>query len=491
MAEQRTTPDSDPAADPVADALAQILQRLESMDRRLASVEADQANLQPIAPPLARHDRTAEPTEPAAGREQVEAGADVGEQGAGLSRRRMITGVTALGAAGVALFARAEPVAAANGDPVIAGASNTATAATIVTANLPGTGAVIAINPAAGTAAGLYAQAGSSANIGGSGAVIGDSNAQPGVSGLSASSFGVVGKTTTGLYGVAGTSSGQGSGAAGVHGIHTSNGRGVHGTTGSGVGVLGDSSTGTGVFGTTATGDYGILGRHAKVSSSESAAVAGRHSGNGFGVEAYSFKGTAVRADGFEGLGVDVSSPLAHLRLRSNPGRVAPTADAAAHVRGDVVVDGAGILWFCTANGTPGTWRRVSGPATAGQFHVLPTPVRVYDSRSGTSPSQGPKTKLTGNVARPIDCTLNSSGVPKGATAVSLTVLLVNAANTNGNLTIWANGAARPASNTAVWGAGSGRYTTTAICALDANARIQVSASASTDLVLDVVGYYR
>ena len=72
-----------------------------------------------------------------------------------------------------------------------------------------------------------------------------------------------------------------------------------------------------------------------------------------------------------------------------------------------------------------------------------------------------------------------------------LTVLLVNAANASGNFTVWAGGAARPAANTMVWGGSAGRFCTTALTSLDDQARIQVSSSAPTNLVIDVVGYYR
>ncbi len=107
----------------------------------------------------------------------------------------------------------------------------------------------------------------------------------------------------------------------------------------------------------------------------------------------------------------------------------------------------------CTTDGTAGTWRKLAGPGTAGAFHVLPTPVRVYDSRMGTSPSQGPKTPLAANMARTLDLTVNTSTVPTGATAAMVNVLLVHAAVCNGNFTVWANGATRPLANTMVWAA--------------------------------------
>jgi hypothetical protein len=93
-------------------------------------------------------------------------------------------------------------------------------------------------------------------------------------------------------------------------------------------------------------------------------------------------------------------------------------------------------------------------------------------------------------MARTLDLTVNKSTVPPGATAALVTILLVNAYIGNGNFTIWANGAARPLANTMVWGGNAQRFTATGVTALDPTAKAQVQASATTDLVLDVVGYY-
>ncbi|HEV7720209.1 MAG TPA: hypothetical protein VGO60_02945 [Iamia sp.] len=194
--------------------------------------------------------------------------------------------------------------------------------------------------------------------------------------------------------------------------------------------------------------------------------------------------GTAIQADGHT-----------HLYLTPNLQPAPPASSAAAlegHLRWVHVEGTTNALWACIEPGTPGTWRKITGMGTAGAFHLLPTPKRVYDSRPGTQPSQGPKTPLPGgNAARTIDLKHNSSGVPAGATGVLLTILLVNAANANGNLTVWANDKSKPASNTMVWGGSSGRFTATAVSALDAQARVKVDASHSTNVVLDVVGYYR
>jgi hypothetical protein len=160
-------------------------------------------------------------------------------------------------------------------------------------------------------------------------------------------------------------------------------------------------------------------------------------------------------------------------------------------VFGDIVVDGARRLWFCSTSGTPGTWREIAGPDTAGAFHVLPAPKRVYDSRPGTAPSVGSKTKLAPNVARTLDCTVNSSGVPAGATAVMVSLLVVNAPTTPGNLVLWAHGVGKPASDNMVWGGTAGRFSGLSVSAVDSAAKVQVASNVATDFVMDVIGYYR
>lgn len=182
----------------------------------------------------------------------------------------------------------------------------------------------------------------------------------------------------------------------------------------------------------------------------------------------------------------------AQLKLLTSGVRNAPTDDVFEHEAGSLVRDSSGILWCCVASGQPGTWRRLTGPTSAGAFHVLPAPVRVYDSRPGTSPATGPKTKLpAGNVARTIDLAGNASGVPAGAVAVAVNLLVVNAAAGSANLTVWAAGTARPSANTMVWGGTSGRASTFAVTAVDPTVHCQVSASVATDIAVDVVGYYR
>ena len=197
----------------------------------------------------------------------------------------------------------------------------------------------------------------------------------------------------------------------------------------------------------------------------------------------------SVYAASASAVAAEFKASLAQVRLtpRITPGP--PSNDAFVHSLGSLVEDPEGNLWLCTVDGST-TFRKLAGPATAGALHVLPAPVRVYDSRPGTSPSTGPKTPLAAATARVLDMTVNSSGVPKGATAVMCNLLVVNAVAGSGNLTIWANGVAHPSANNMVWGGSAGRFSSLAVTAVDHNAKCQVMANVKTDFVLDVVGYY-
>lgn len=189
--------------------------------------------------------------------------------------------------------------------------------------------------------------------------------------------------------------------------------------------------------------------------------------------------------------GISVEAVGSQLLLQ--PGPANPTVTAALSKVGEIRVDVDGTAWCCTVAGMPGTWRKLAGAGTAGSFHVLPSPVRVYDSRSGSSPAQGPKAPLAAGATRALTLAITggTAPVPPGATAAAVNVLLVNAAAGNGNFTLWAKGAAKPQANTLVWGGSAGRFSTFALTAVDATAKVQVSANLQTDLVLDVVGYYR
>ncbi len=98
---------------------------------------------------------------------------------------------------------------------------------------------------------------------------------------------------------------------------------------------------------------------------------------------------------------------------------------------------------------------------------------------------------LRGGEVRTLDGRVNGSGVPSGAVGLILTCMVVNAVPGSGNFTVWSASASKPAANTMVWGGSSGRASTLAMTACSTNVGIKVSASITTDVVVDVVGYYR
>lgn len=87
-------------------------------------------------------------------------------------------------------------------------------------------------------------------------------------------------------------------------------------------------------------------------------------------------------------------------------------------------MDNAGVMWVCIAGNTPGTWTRVGqvqpsfgAQANAGGvMNLLPNPIRILDTRSG-SPWAGGSTH-TLQVTGTNDLNGSSTVVPAGALAV-------------------------------------------------------------------------
>jgi hypothetical protein len=273
----------------------------------------------------------------------------------------------------------------------------------------------------------------------------------------------------------------------GVDARTSGSGTALSATAAKGFGVSSVSTAGTGLK---ARGSvYGVIAQSFTKDPTQAALFASAIDGMAIGCNTDT--GQVFDGVSSSGGGMRVAAPLFHLRL-ANVGRGAPTSDTFPHQKGDVVETSGGELWVCTAGGTPGVWRKVAGPTTAGAFHVLAPAVRVYDSRPGLAPtSVGPKTPLVANSPRTFDLTANASHVPVGATAAMVTLVVTNAATTGGNLTAWAAGGTKPVGTTLAWGAKTDRCSTLAVTALDAKARLQVVANAPADLAIDVIGYYR
>ena len=124
------------------------------------------------------------------------------------------------------------------------------------------------------------------------------------------------------------------------------------------------------------------------------------------------------------------------------------------------------------------------------ELHLLNAPVRVYDSRAGFAPLAVTKGKLANAATRIIDTKL-SGAVPAGASAalVSVTVTGTDAA---GFLALYRNGIAWPGTSTVNWDHVGTSTAVTTVVAVDGAAllRAYVAAGASTDFLIDVIGFY-
>ena len=155
---------------------------------------------------------------------------------------------------------------------------------------------------------------------------------------------------------------------------------------------------------------------------------------------------------------------------------------------GTLWVDEDGNWWGATEdNEDDGKWRKIIGPDTTGALHLLPSPKRVYDSRPGEPPAIDPKSPLSPNIPRSIDPKGNSSGVPALARAVLITLTAAPLA-APGWIAAWPSGSWPGTSN--VNFNPNQPIAATTVVGLGADGKFLVMSAASTNVLIDVVGYY-
>jgi hypothetical protein len=230
--------------------------------------------------------------------------------------------------------------------------------------------------------------------------------------------------------------------------------------------------------------------------------VLGVASGNGnqkIGMIGWSKKALGTGVVGFTGgagaYGGEFFGGLAELRLR--PGGAAPTTLANAHQAGELYEDADANLWLCVAAGTPGTWRRLAGPTAAGALTLLPTPVRVYDSRPPGGPAATNDGPLGGGATRTVSLTEGFVGttatpaVPAGSTG-ALISLTLDATVDAGFLAVFAGGVPYPGTSNANWFATGQILAVTTASAVDASGAVTIYAGGggTTQFVIDVIGFF-
>jgi hypothetical protein len=308
----------------------------------------------------------------------------------------------------------------------------------------------VAAGAVAGGAAASLAQASPAA------AAQGSFNGDPAVTGTGQGGDGVVGTTDTaaksGVYGYANLAT-----AVGITARNFATG---------GVGL--EAYAGTGVFGVGLRGfadGTGVLGSGGKV-----------------GVQGFSDSGFGVVAFGGS------SGPGAPLALVS--AGTGPRGRTSYHQAGELLPDSGENLWYCVVSGTPGTWRKLAGPATAGAFHPLASPLRVYDSRPTDPPATGIKAPLVGGSVRSVNP--NTAGTIFGGSSALMVNLTVVNTSANGFLSIFKNGVPWPGTSNLNWKAPASVASNLAVSACDAAGYVALYAApgSQTDVIVDVVGYW-
>jgi hypothetical protein len=158
---------------------------------------------------------------------------------------------------------------------------------------------------------------------------------------------------------------------------------------------------------------------------------------------------------------------------------------------GTLWVDTNGDWWASTITDLDdGLWRKLASQDSAGQLHLLPTPIRVYDSRPGEVPTAvGPKVPTEINGVRDIDTTLSGiSGVPPTANGVVVN-LTIAGPQSGGFAKLWPTGAIPDTSN--INFVAGQNIATTAIVGCGPGGTIRILSNTVTDFIIDVSGYYQ
>jgi hypothetical protein len=130
------------------------------------------------------------------------------------------------------------------------------------------------------------------------------------------------------------------------------------------------------------------------------------------------------------------------------------------------------------------------GPVPAGEAHMLPAPLRAYDSRDNNGP------KIAAGETRTIGLTTGLDGqnarvlaVPAGATAAIVT-LTVTETVAGGYLKMYSAATTEPATSSINWFASNQTFAVSTQVAVDASGQIKITSGPSaTQFIIDVVGY--
>jgi hypothetical protein len=200
--------------------------------------------------------------------------------------------------------------------------------------------------------------------------------------------------------------------------------------------------------------------------------------------------GTAVVARASLGTGIHAQGTHSNVMLFAE-GAPAPSRSG-IYAAGNIIVDASGDLWYCVSSGIPGAWRKLSGPATAGSLHLLPEPLRAYDSRSGSRLVAGSTTTISLATGRN-GANVMLAAIPAGASAALVNITLTGTVGNFGFIQAYSAALASPPSTSVMnWSTPDDNVANEMTVKVDATSQISVSVGVnSTHVIADVVGYYR
>jgi hypothetical protein len=298
--------------------------------------------------------------------------------------------------------------------------------------------------------------------------------------------FGLYGTTDSGDAVVGGVLiGGTGNGVVGVaqRGIGVAGssigGYGVSGRSDAAFGVFGRSTQDVGVWGETTNGNAGVVGK----------AGAGT-TGNGVSGNADLGHGVAGVSSSWVG-GVFVG-PAANVWLQGHVGNGAP--NTGTHYHGLIYADQSATLWVCIADGTPGTWVRLTGVGSGtqgGAISYLSTPVRLLDARTSPGTALVTRGPLAANEVYDFTVAgLGGSGIPSNAQGLIGNVTILGPSGA-GNLSLFPSGGAIPSVASMTFGT-PGLFLANGVnVAIGSGGAINIQnqSSGTTPLVLDAVAY--
>ena len=188
-------------------------------------------------------------------------------------------------------------------------------------------------------------------------------------------------------------------------------------------------------------------------------------------------------------IGIASASGRSSLLLNSSLGD--PRASAIPHTVGEFVVDADANLWFCMEAGTPGTWRKLAGTASAGSLHAI-APKRVWDTRfqdGGPMAADETRTVSVADGRELSSATVDVPDlVPRGATAVMVN-LAVTGTGPAGFMALSPAGTPHSASSIN-WFEENSTLANTTMTTLNDNRELTVFSSSAGHFILDITGYW-